>query len=44
MAGKTYEEASFWQRNKTVPAWNIWLAGKKVKDVLTRGHYDPRVW
>jgi len=25
-------------------AFNLWLAGKKIKDILTRGHYDPRVW
>ena len=44
IAGTTYQGTPFWQRNKTMPLWNLWLSGKKVKDVLTHGHYDPRVW
>ena len=41
---KKYGFGTFWQRNKGRRLWTLWLAGKKVKDVLTRGHYDPRVW
>ena len=44
ISGQTYQDLSVWRRNKTRPLWNFWLGGKKVKDVLTRGHYDPRVW
>lgn len=38
------KEGKFWTRSMSPPLWNMWLAGKKVKDVVTRGHYDPRVW
>lgn len=41
---QNYQGESFWSRNKSYPLWNLWLGGKKVKDILTRGHYDPRVW
>jgi len=43
--GPTYSHDNpFWTRNMNNKLWNLWLSGKKVKDVLTRGHYDPRVW
>jgi len=44
ISGQTYQDLPIWKRNKTRPLWNFWLGGKKVKDLLTRGHYDPRVW
>ena len=41
---QNYQGNSFWNRNMHRPLWNFWLGGKKLKDIWTRGHYDPRVW